>query len=86
MIEQIELNFFEPEQIIVKQYEKSDRRVFITGAGLCTVYQYQDSRTRICLGFLEQGTMIGEVQCVFDSDPLITVEAGSYCTVAIISQ
>lgn len=38
------------------------------------------------MGYLKKGTLIGEVQCLFDSDPIYTVEAQSYSTVAIISQ
>lgn len=56
----------------------------ITSAGTYTVYQYHDSRTRICLGYLAQGSLIGEVQCIFDSAPLVTVEAQSYCSVATV--
>lgn len=32
------------------------------------------------------GSIVGLAQCVFDSDPLYTVEAMSYCTVAVISK
>lgn len=60
ILDEIELNFFGPEQVIMEQYDHSFRKLMITGMGVCNVYKYFDSRNRVCLGELQEGRIIGE--------------------------
>lgn len=48
------------------------------------VYKYIDSRKRIYLGDLKEGSLLGEIQVVFDSNPTFSIECMSYCTVGVI--
>ena len=61
MIGKIDVNFYYPEQEIMKSYDKNFKRVFYTGEGVCNVYQYFDSSNRLCLGSLKKGTIVGEI-------------------------
>ena len=49
--------------------------------GKASVHKYFTSREKIKIGELNEGVFIGEVQVTFDSDPLFSIEATSYCNV-----
>ena len=68
----------------MRQFDSSFRRLLITGNGHCKVFKYFDSRQRLCLGDLNEGSLVGVTQVLFDCNPLYTVETMSYCTVGEI--
>ena len=70
----------------MRQYDESFRQLIITGAGVSQVYKYIDSRKRIFLGNLKEGSLVGEIQVIFDSDPTYSIECMSYCTIGIITK
>ena len=86
LLQRIGICFFEPEQQIMSQYDENFRQLIITGAGLCQVFKYIDWRKRIYLGNLKEGSLVGEIQVMFDSDPVYSIECMSYCTIGIISK
>ena len=60
--------------------------MIITGAGLSRVFKYLDSRKRIFLGNLKEGALVGEIQVVFDSSPVYSIECMTYCTIGVITK
>lgn len=58
----------------------------ITGGGICHVYRNFDSRKRVCVGTLLEGSVKGETSVIFDVDPTFSIEAMSYCTIGMITQ
>ena len=86
MLDHIEIRFFSPEESIIAQYDHRFRAIYVTGQGLCTVYLQFTTRQRYTLGKLCEGSIIGEAQVIFDSDPPYSVESSSYSTVGCITQ
>lgn len=82
----INIGFYEPEQKLMEQFDTTNRQVVITGQGICHVFRQIDSRKRICLGTLYEGSIKGETCAIFDSNPTITIESMSYCTIGVIKQ
>lgn len=78
------LHFFEPDKVIMTQYEKFYNFV-ILGTGVSASYKYMDSRERISLGSFPCGVLIGEIPVFFDMPATYTVETVSYSNVAIVS-
>lgn len=56
----------------------------IIGSGICRVYRYFDQRWRVCLSKIEEGSIFGEPQVLFNSDPVQSYEAQNYCTLGQI--
>lgn len=48
------------------------------------MYKYFDARNRVCLGQLHEGELCGETTILFDSDPQLSIEGQSYCTIGTI--
>lgn len=69
----------------MEQFDTKNLSFYITGQGGNTAYKYLDSRRRICLGLVPDGTMIGLPQILFENQPMYTIEANSYCAVGSIS-
>ena len=86
LLRRIEINFFEPEQELMRQQDSSFRKVVITGQGICNVYRNFNSRKRVLLGTLVEGSLTGETCVIFNSDPVNTVMAMSYCTIGMINE
>lgn len=59
VLERIDISFYEPEQRIMEQFDENFRRLLITGDGICKVYKYFDSRQRLCLGDMKEGSLVG---------------------------
>ena len=55
------------------------------GVGCNTAYMMLDSRTKICLGLLPDGTMTGLPQILFDCENFYSIEATSYCSASSLS-
>lgn len=85
ILHRIELNYFEAEQTISRQGEKSAAPLMIMGEGCNTAYMMLDSRTKICLGLIPDGTMIGLPQILFDCENFYSIEATSYCSASSLS-
>lgn len=81
----IDIGFYEPEQELMKQADENFRKVVITGQGICHVYRFFDSRRRVCYGTIKEGSIQGETCVIFDSNPVFSVEAMSYCTIGVIN-
>lgn len=86
ILRRIDIGFYEPEQELMRQFDEEFRKVVITGAGICHVYRSYNSRKTICLGTLKEGSIKGETSVIFDSDPIYTVKAMSYCTIGVINE
>lgn len=70
----------------MKQFDTEFRKVIFTGQGICHVYRFFDSRKRVCLGVLKEGSMKGEICVIFDSDPIYSIEVMSYSTIGHITK
>lgn len=57
----------------MSQYDESFRQMIITGTGLSRVFKYIDTRKRILLGNLREGSLVGEINVVFDSAPVYSI-------------
>lgn len=73
LLQRIGICFYEPEQQIMSQYDESFRQMIITGTGLSRVFKYIDTRKRILLGNLREGSLVGEINVVFDSAPVYSI-------------
>ena len=73
------------EELIVRQSEKSPAPLMIMGEGVNTAYMMMDSRTKICLGLIPDGTMVGLPQILFGCDSSYSIEATSYCSASSLT-
>ena len=48
----IEIKFYESEQVITRQFDRENRKLFITGSGTCSIYKYYTERNRVRLANL----------------------------------
>lgn len=69
----------------MKQFDETFRHLLITGNGTCKVWKYFDSRQRLGLGDVRQGSLIGVTQVLFDTNPVYTIETQSYCSVGVVA-
>lgn len=65
------------------QNEKINQ-LMILGSGNAKAYKYLDSKIRISLGQFYDSQLIGEIQIVFDTPAMYTIETLSYCNIGII--
>lgn len=86
ILRRIEIGFYEPEQELMRQFDDTFRKVVITGAGICHVYRSFNSKKKVCLGTLKEGSIKGETSVIFNSNPIYTVKAMSYCTIGVINE
>ena len=82
--DKIVIEFFTPEDIIMRQFDRDFRKLIIIGSGICKAYKYYDSRWRVCLGTLPEGSMIGEQIVLFNSDPVFSLECNLYTTIGML--
>ena len=50
------------------------------------MYKYFDTRQRLCLGDLKEGSLVGITQVLFDCNPLYTIETLSYCNIGHVTR
>ena len=71
MLNILEPAFFEPEQIIIRQYVESaySKDVFIIGEGTINVFRRMDVKRKILVGFAEKGQLINLTGGVYNTHP-----------------
>lgn len=70
--------------MIINEGDRSQAQLLIMGQGVNTAYKLLDSKTKICMGLIPDGSIIGLPQVMFDFQPTFSIEASSYCSVAFL--
>lgn len=82
-LRKMQLRFYEPEQVILPQYENPNK-LMIIGTGKAQAFKYLDSRARIPLGPFQKGLLIGDTSIIFGTPSTYSVETESYCNIGVI--
>lgn len=84
LVQRIDVQFLEPETMFIAQFDNDNFDIYFTGAGLCNIWRYFDSKHKELLDELSEGKMINEVAAAFETAPEFSVESVSYCTIGKI--
>lgn len=84
LVQRIDVVFLEPETIFIKQFDNDNFHIYLTGAGVCNIWRYFDSRHKELLDNILEGEMINEVATAMETAPEFSVESVSYCTIGKI--
>lgn len=84
ILQRLDIYFFEDEQKIMEQFDKSFKSFVITGLGKITAHKWIDTQRRISLGVLPDGMMIGIPQILYETQPSYSIESSSYSSAGFI--
>lgn len=84
MLDRISIRFLQPEMPIMKQNDPDYKDIYITGMGSSEVFKQLDQFIKKHCDTLEEGTMIGAVNVIYDNKPSVTVQARNYTTIGLI--
>lgn len=73
MLDRISIRLLQPEMPIMKQNDADYKDIYITGMGSSEVFKHLDQFIKKHCDTLEEGTMIGTVNVIYDNKPSVTV-------------
>ena len=82
IVSNLKLSYQVPEAFVIKQGDKNNKHLYLTGAGIYEVSKLIDGKVDLKLGCITENKIIGEVFVIFGRIPDVTISCMSYCTLA----